>query len=377
MNLDYAKELKFFYFSISLYNFATSVVQVFIPIYLFEKGFSISLILLFYSIVQIGRLVALPVAAYFSSNFGAKKIIGVSFIFQIIYFLFLRNIEINDLSGYFLASALILGAMWAFLWLPYLVHVSKISPDENRGKIAGKINIYSAVTSAFGPILGGVIIANFGFSYVFAMAILITIPAIILLLLTPEASKIRKINYGLINIRKIFPDMVANGFYNFQSFLDSALWAIFIFIVIPQYRTIGLMQTAALLISILSFYFVGVLADKFNRKKLLALGSFLTGIVGILRIWASSLLGIFLVNTAYTSVYIAERVPWNVKLQEHMDQEARTEYMAIFDIGGTIITLIGLLVLSILFASMPIKESLVLGLIIASISGLFVNFMRK
>jgi len=377
MNFDHAKELKLFYTSISFYTFASSIVQIFIPIYLFGKGFSISSILLFYALMQLGRLAALPAAAYLSSNFGAKKVIGVSFIFQIIYFLFLRHIEVNNLSWYFLASALIFGAMWAFLWLPYLVHVSKISPNENRGKIVGKINIYSALTSALGPLLGGAVIASYGFSYAFALAILITIPAIILLLRTPEASKIRKINYSLINVRKIFPDFMANGFFNFQNFLDSIVWTIFIFIIIPQYKTIGLIQTAALLVSVLSYYLIGILTDKFNRAKLLAFGSFLTAIAGILRLLANSFLGILLLNTVFTSVYILERIPWNVKVQEHMDQDARTEYMAIFEIGGTIITLIGLLILAILFSSMPLKESLVLGLIIASVSGLFVNFVRK
>lgn len=375
MNIE--KELNLFYASISIYNFASSIVQIFIPIYLFGKGFSISLILLFYTLVQLGRLAALPVAAYLSSNFGAKKIISVSFVFQIIYFLFLRNIEINDLSWYFLASALILGAMWAFLWLPYLVHVSKISPNESRGKIVGKINIYSAITLAFGPLLGGVVIASYGFSYAFALAILITIPAIILLLLTPEASKIRKINYCLINTRKIYPDLIANGFFNFQNFLDSIVWTIFIFIIIPQYKTIGLIQAAALLVSVLSYYLIGIWTDKFNRTKLLAFGSYLTSIIGVLRLWVNSFLGIFLLNTIFTSTYILERIPWNVKLQEHMDQGARTEYMAIFEIGGTLVTLFLFLIFIVLTKSLPLENVLIYGIIISSLAGLGVNFVRK
>ena len=60
-----------------------------------------------------------------------------------------------------------------------------------------------------------------------------------------------------------------------------------------------------------------------------------------------------------------------------MDQDARTEYMAIFEIGGTLVTLVGLALMAILFSSMPLKESLTLGLVVASISGLFINFVRK
>lgn len=77
------KELKIFYFSIALYNFALSFVQIFIPLYLFKKGFSLSLILLFFALSQLGRLLFLPLAAHLSSSFGAKKIISLAFAFQV------------------------------------------------------------------------------------------------------------------------------------------------------------------------------------------------------------------------------------------------------------------------------------------------------
>lgn len=371
----HAKELKNFYISLSLYNFAGSLVQFFIPLYFFNRGFSVSSILFFYALMQVGRLAALPISAHFSSLYGAKKIISVAFVVQIISFYLLQ--QIASVSFYFFIGALIYGSVWAFLWLPYLVHQSKISANEQRGKISGKINIYSTVASAFGPLLGGIIIARHGFSSTFAVAILLIIPAIYVLLLTPEVSKIRKINYSLISIRKIYPDMVANGFYNIQNFINTIIWPIFIFIVVPEYKTIGSMQTVALLVSVLSFYLIGIWTDKFDRTKLLALGSFLNSIVGALRILTNSVFGIFLLNIAFTSSSTLEGTPWSVKLQEHLDQEPRTEYMAIFEIGGALISLVGLLVLSALCSLLPLKEGLILGLIIASVSSLFVNFVRK
>ncbi len=373
MNLE--KELKLFYISISVYNFATSLVKLFVPIFLFSKGFSVSSILFFYVLIQVGRLAALPVSAYFSSLYGAKKTISIAFVLQIIAFYFLE--QVVSVSGYFFVSAFVYGTVWSFLWLPYLVHQSKISPDKDRGKINGRINIYSAIASAFGPLLGGAVIATYGFSYVFLLAILMTIPAIYILLLTPEVSKIRRINYSLINIRKIYPDLIANGFYNLQNFFNDIFWAIFIFVIIPQYKTIGSMQTIALLVSVAGYYFIGIWTDKFNRTKLLAVGSFLNSIVGLLRLFASSFYGVFVANIAFASASTLVSMPWNVKLQEHLDQDARTEYMAIFEIGGTIVTLAGLAITAVFLSSMPLEESLILGLIFTSISGLFVNFMRK
>jgi MFS family permease len=373
MEHTHHKELKNFYISFSLYNFAISLVQFFIPLYLYGKSFSISSIIFFYALMQVGRLMALPMSVYFSSLYGAKKMISVAFVFSIISFYLLQSVDVS--SDSFLISAIIYGSVWAFLWPPYLVHQSKISPNENRGRISGKISMYSALASSFGPLLGGFVIAGYGFSYSFAIAILLTIPAIYLLLLTPEVSKIRKINYSLIS--KIYPDMIANGFYNIQNFLNDTIWPIFIFVLIPQYKTIGSMQTAALLVSVLSYYIIGVWTDKFNRTKLLALGSYAACGVGLLRLLANSFFGVFLLNIFFASSRTLEAIPWNAKIQEHLDEDARTEYIAAFEFGGALVTLIGLAVLSYLFSLMPLNESLILGLIVASVSGLFVNFMRK
>ncbi|MFH0819862.1 MAG: MFS transporter [bacterium] len=267
------EELKIFYFSVALYNFALSFVQIFIPLYLFKKGFPLSLILLFFALSQLGRLLFLPLAAHLSSSFGAKKIIAIAFVFQVIYFFFLQKIDYFSVG--FWGSVIFYGAIWAFLYLPYHVHFSKIAPNETRGKIIGRINSYSAVFSAAGPLLGGIIITKYGFNWAFLLAILIIIPAIALLLSTPEASKIRKINFSLVKIKGVYPDLIANGFFNFQDFINIIMWPLFIFIIIPQYQTIGFIQTISLFISLIAFHSVGKLTDKFNRSKLLFIRQYL------------------------------------------------------------------------------------------------------
>ncbi len=197
------KEIKLFYFSFGIYNFANSIVQIFIPLYFFEKGFPLDIIILFYALSQIGRFAFLPLGAYLSSSYGAKKIISVSFILSILFYLILPKVE--DVSLIFYLSALIYGGVQALLWLPFLVHLSKISPNENKGKIFGKLNIYSSIANAFGPIIGGYIISLFGFKYIFYIVTGLIIPAIYFLLSTPEISKIRKINFNLISIKKSIP----------------------------------------------------------------------------------------------------------------------------------------------------------------------------
>jgi len=368
------KEIKLFYLSFSIYNFASSIVQIFIPLYFFGKGFSLSLILLFFALMQISRIIFLPFAAWFSSSFGAKKTLSISFVLSIAFYAFLQ--KVSGLSFDFYASALLYGAVYAFLCLPWLIHLSKISPNENKGKIFGRLNIYSSIAGALGPVLGGFIISLYGFEYVFYIVIGLIIPAIYLLALTPEVSKIRKINFKLISVGKVYPDLIANGAFNFQMFLGE-VWPIFIFLILPQYNTVGFIQTVSLIISLITFHFIGKWTDKFKRKKVLLAGSALNGLVGSLRVFANSFLDVFVLNSASIFTGALQSIPWNVKLQEHMEKEPRVEYTAIFEIGGSAVAFACLMLFIFFPQNVPLHDALIYGIVISSLAGLFVNLIRE
>jgi len=330
---------------------------------------------MFFAITQIGRMIFLPISAWLSSSYGAKKIMSVSFIFSIVYYIFLGNVE--SVSGIFYASAFLFGAVQALQWLPFLVHLSKISPDENKGKIYSKLNMYTTVANALGPLLGGYIISSYGFKAVFYLVIALILPAIYFLLITPEISKIRKIKFSSVSIKKIYPDMIANGGFNFQIYLSNTIWPIFIFVVLPQYNTIGFIQTTSLFISLVALHFIGKWTDRSRRKKVLFWGSFLNSATSFLRIFANSFFGIFMLNSASIFTGTLQAIPWNVKLQEHMDKEPRTEYVAIFEIGGSIVAFLGLLIFAVISNFLPFKDVLIYGIIVSSLSGLFVNLIRE
>jgi len=96
-----------------------------------------------------------------------------------------------------------------------------------------------------------------------------------------------------------------------------------------------------------------------------------------LRVFASSFASIFLFNTASIFTKALQDIPWSVKVQEHMEKESRTEYTAIFEMGGALITFAGLLIFIFAIQSVPLKDALIYGIIISSISGLFVNLIRE
>ena len=60
-----------------------------------------------------------------------------------------------------------------------------------------------------------------------------------------------------------------------------------------------------------------------------------------------------------------------------MDKEARTEYMALFEVGGAIGPMLGLFLFTLLIDAMPLKDALVSGIILSSFAGLMANLIRK
>ena len=376
MNPVLSKEIKNFYISIGIYNFATSIVEIFIPLYLLiDKNFSLASVVLFYALTQFSRAVFLPISAYLSSRFGAKKIISLAFILSIIFYLLLQRIDHFSINFYL--CALFFGAFFAFLWLPYLVHISKISPNNIRGKIIGRISILVAFARALGPVFGGIIISIYGFEYGFALVALLIIPAIYLLLQTPERSKIRRINFKLISIKKIYPDIIASGFYNFQNFLNFLIWPAFIFLIVPHYGKIGFVQTVSLLISIFAFWLAGRWADRFDRKKFLFWSNVFDMIINLLRVLANSFASIFLFNAARNFSWSLRKIPYHAKIYEHMDREPRTEYIFFLELGGAFLAFLGFLLFFFLIQSFSLRDALLYGIIISALAGLPVSLLRK
>lgn len=181
----------------------------------------------------------------------------------------------------------------------------------------------------------------------------------------------------MISIKKIYPDMIANGSFNLQMYTLNTVWPIFIFLILPEYGKIGFIQTVSLVFSLVAFHFAGKWTDRFPRKKVLLWGSVLNGITSFLRVFANSFSSIFILNSLSIFSGAFQVIPWNIKFQEHQEKEPRTEYIAIFELGGSFVAFLGLVIFAAAIQYVSLKDALFYGIIAGSISGLFVNLIRE
>ena len=290
------KEFNQFYVAVFIMTFGESLINIFVPIYLFSLGFKIYQILFFYFLVSLYFLVFSYIGAKIVSKIGDKHAILLSTPFLILYYMGLIYINSNNLI--FLLLPLLLSLRMVLFNYGYHLNFINHSQKTKRGQELATFGIIILLATVFAPYLGS-IIANVNFTIVFIISsILITIGTTPLFF---SKDKFEKIDFTSIGVfRKIFSKENKGNFISFsgyaiESIIGRTIWPIFLIIIVGTINKVGLLISASMLFSLLSFHFIGKLTDKVSKIKLLKIGTLLYFFAWVGRIFA---------NTAYKILFI-------------------------------------------------------------------------
>lgn len=292
------REIKELYASAAIMDFAISSVMIFEPIYLYTRGYSLQKILLFYLGIYFLYFILIPLGAKFSRRFGYEHGILASTPLLILYYLSLFAIPSNVL--YFYGAILFSALFKSFYWPGYHADFARFCSDGERGREVSERQTISAVAYVVGPAIGGAIIAIGGFKVLFIIvAILILVSNLPLLstkeVFTPIPFSYRKAYSRLFrkeNLRRLC------GYLGFgEELIVLTIWPIFIYVVIKNYLSIGIIIALTTLVTSVIVLYIGHLTDFKNKFRLLKFGSVLTSASAFLRILVGGSLGVFLTDT--------------------------------------------------------------------------------
>ena len=188
------REATQFFTSIAIRYLGLGMVLIFEPIYIYLYfGRSIPLTLLF--IGSIHGLFALLVV------FGGKLIskIGLRhamlfsnfFIFGYYLSLFFINISI-----FFVPLAILLKSIgFTLFWPAFHIDFARFSKKDHRGLQVGKLNIAVLIPTIFSPIIGGAVLAVFGYSVLFTIVLIILLISAIPLFLSKDHQELYTDSY--------------------------------------------------------------------------------------------------------------------------------------------------------------------------------------
>ncbi len=271
------KEMNEIYISVFLMNLAESMISIFVPIYLYSLNYSVVHILLYFFIGHIGSVIfALP-SARIVSKIGAKHAILISTPFLITQYLGLQFLPHYPWLFFILPLCITFRALlYNFGFeLNFIDHLDR----KKIGAQLSALAVLSIIGTVLSPLAAGLIIAYFGYGVIFIIGAIILLVSCLPLFISQDYHP--AVNFTGKNILNLIFSRGQTGMvlsftgYAIESSIGRNIWPIFLIIVLGAVAKVGYVAAISTFLTVVVISFAGKLADRFNSKKLLGLGTML------------------------------------------------------------------------------------------------------
>lgn len=294
------------YLTHSLRQAAVGVLGIFLPIYIFIISskfliFTSDLIIngicwvLLYFLI---RSFSVVLSVYLFGNrmfstFNLRRSIVMSFVVLIVELTILILSEGNIFL--LIPAGLLAGLNVTLYFIPFhSFFVQKMNDGTGHyGKNTGLRYAFERITSGVAPFIGGLIISIFGFPVLFVFAIaLLCIASIPILYSVNEGIHrnhyIKDITKNYLTSKK-YAKLTAAFIGNaFEAVVFIVFWPILIYILVKDFTNVGLMNSVAILFSIVSLYIIGMVIDKFGKNNVHKFGILSTSLGFIPKIFSNN-----------------------------------------------------------------------------------------
>jgi len=288
------KEMDELYVSIGIKALAQSIIQIFIPIYLYKLGFSISTIALYYIIFFTSITFFMYFSMRLNYHLGLKKVLSLGTFVLIGYYFLLDQLSRGNI--HYSIVAITLGLSMAIYYSSFHIYFTKFSDKKHEASEISIIRALFRFAAIIGPLIGAFLITKGSFRASFLIVSGLLFISIFPLFLTKD----KKINNPKISINRILKaDSKKKGLAYIASGIIGVtagiLWPLFIFLNIKKVITLGFIISIGSLITIFFLFMIGKIADK-HKRKMLEVGIYSHSITWPIRLFFLTPVGIFIMN---------------------------------------------------------------------------------
>lgn len=291
-------DLKKYNIFIFITSFAKLLVEIFIPLILYNMSFTIKEIILFLILKYSFCLLFIPVGYFIGKKYSVSTLMILSSIIFSITYIYLSQINRNLIS--LIILSILYSSYLMFYWLGRHTYGLSIIEDKKTTDNVSLYNIFTILGGLFSPFIG---------SYIIEKTSTLTLSTIVLVLMIISIiplTKIKKLklnpNTQIKHIIKSFPK--TNYIFNTLDQLRYILYTVlplWIYINIKsKYSYIGILNIITGLGSIIYIYLLSKKMDK-NKKDYLSLSLLIMGIIYFLKITITS-------NLAYLIITLFEGI---------------------------------------------------------------------
>lgn len=374
------KEINELYVMNAIRSFADSMISIFVPIFLLKQGFALSLVLLYLLSWSIFAVVFCFIAFRLISKFGVKHMIFASIPITILYFLslhqfsFLRTLMPDLLLTIFLGF--MFAASIASYWMGFHLEFARFSSEVKSTKQLGVLRILSTVFAIFGPLVGALIITYFSFNMLFLIVMILLVISVIVLFFSKETHEPFKFSMRKAlfrDFKKGFP-YIAEAF---QSTTVGFLWPVLLFVFAISLNEIGGLYVVSNTALVLFTWFVSRQTTTANRHLFLNLGAFIHSLTLTVRVFLKTIASIAVVQGIGGLSITMLRLPFHTIFYNNSKKRGFAQTIFFREVYLTIGRLIMLSILLVAFIFLPIKETLILGVLMGAIGTMFMTRLRE
>jgi YQGE family putative transporter len=355
-----------------LLTLAETTVGVFLPIFLYELfSGNLSWTILFFILLHLVYGVLVPFGAMMLNRYGTRTplLLGVCFSAGFIGALYGLHVSSDETGLVFLALAFIATVLFrVFFWLPFHVDLATHTERAIRGKEIGFLEAGLTIVGTLAPLIGGYMIAEYGYGMLFLTSI-----GIVALSFIPFALLSRDevtFSWGYIeSFKRLFAKenrylAVSSGLMGAEHVIGAVVWPLFMFMILKgDYLQVGIVSSLIVIATVVIEIMVGDSLDKHAKQNVLGVWSFFSAIGWLVKIFVATAFQIFAVGAYHSIVRSIAGVSYESFFYELAADGGQyvDEYTVIREMAiqfAKILALVGVLVMSMV---VPIQWTFLIG----------------
>lgn len=274
-------KLKRYNIFIALSSFSKSMIEVFIPLLMYEANISFKMILVFLLIKFLFVALLIPLSSCIGKKINFKNLIILSNIIFIIMNFYLSKIsfKISEMLIFtFLYSSYLI-----FYWIGRHIYAMSIIEEKKTTEFVSSFTIFSLIGALPGAYAGALILKHFGFTVLNIILLVISIVSVLPLSKIKEKASKEKIE--IKSIMKKYP--LKNYLFLFlEQFkqINIALFPLYLYLAISRkFEYIGVVGVITNISSIIYVYLLAKKMDK-NKKDYLGIMCLLLSVLWLFKL---------------------------------------------------------------------------------------------
>ena len=339
---------------------AQNMISLFVAVYLYQNGFSLLFIALYFAGYFLLRAAVSYPAARYAAYFGPKHGILVAnllYIPALVCFAFVPEYGIWAVLAFGFFQA------WSMTMydLSYLIDFSKVKHTEHAGKEIGFMQIFDRGAASLSPLVGGAVA-----SFISPEATMLVSAAIFALASWPlfrtaeQTATRQPLRISGFPWKTTYRSIIAETAVGVDVFASNAIWVLFLSVVVfagssnDLYIKIGSLVSITIVTSFLAAYTFGRLIDRRRGGDLLRISTIADSLTHVFRIFVTGPVGVVAANVTNEVATTGYSMAFNRGLFDTADRSGhRVVYLLFIEVALNIGSMGAALVMALLFVIMP------------------------